>query len=144
MILLYLRVTVPSLQYFGLQMVNRNTRAAQTILTEWSLEGVNNCSPQKTQRHEIWIVVFWGVISCKLVGGYQCFGGKYRLYLQGNRNTVTCYKTARYHKPEIQHSIYLRLWKAQSSFLCKMLMKIWNVMLRNVTQGFWLGFFGTT
>lgn len=35
---------------------------------------------------KMWIVVFWVVAPCSIVGGYLRFGGKYRRHLQDKRS----------------------------------------------------------
>jgi hypothetical protein len=52
---------------------------------------------------KMWIVGFWFMMPCRLLGGYQAFGGIYCLHLQGGGNIFlqnVCnhfYKTAWHH-----------------------------------------------
>jgi hypothetical protein len=38
---------------------------------------------------KIWIVVFWVMMLCSIVDGYQCFGGTYHLHLLGIMYRIT-------------------------------------------------------
>jgi hypothetical protein len=82
----------------------------------------------------MWIVVFWIVTPCSLVGAYQRFGGTYRLHLQGSfshvgryqhfggrvkmkeirssETSVTTYKKTRCYNPEDLQSTFKKKFRS--------------------------------
>jgi hypothetical protein len=51
----------------------------------------------------LYMVVFWFVTPCRLVCGYQRFGGTYYFHFQGPETLVPTYKSRWRHNPEDQH-----------------------------------------
>jgi hypothetical protein len=86
--ILYLFVLISKFNVILLVPISSHSERLLSVLCCLFLQFVVRFSHNKKMSMKIAMVVCWVVAPCGLTGGYQRFGGTYRLHLQGRSEDV--------------------------------------------------------